>query len=284
MTITTSNLSDRFRVYPWLEVVNPNLQIGRIKHALFDFDGTISVIRQGWEKIMISLMVEMICNGKQPSTEIIEEVTDYVDRSTGILTIKQMKWLEQAVIRYGYTEDKKTAVEYKRIYNERLLRPVRERIRNMDGNDTGRQNLMVMGALAFLRGLREAGVELYLASGTDQIYVEEEAAVLGVDRFFSPHIYGAREDSEEDSKERIIAKVIEDNQLRGEEFLVVGDGPVEIAYAKQSGAIALGVASDEINRCGFNDRKRRRLIDAGADILIGDFTHWQELLNLFAQE
>ena len=48
---------------PWIEVVNPAIGIGRIRHALFDFDGTISVIRRGWENIMIPLMVEMICDG-----------------------------------------------------------------------------------------------------------------------------------------------------------------------------------------------------------------------------
>ena len=30
---------------PWLEVINPAVRLGRVRHALFDFDGTISVIR-----------------------------------------------------------------------------------------------------------------------------------------------------------------------------------------------------------------------------------------------
>ena len=47
--------------------------------------------------------------------------------------------------------------------------------------------------------------------------------------------------------------------------LVVEDGSVEIENAKSRNAIALGIASDEVKRCGLNPRKRRRLIDAGAD-------------------
>ena len=84
-----------------LEVVNPAIRLGQVRHALFDFDGTISVIRQGWEQIMIPLMVEMICDGAPPPPGLEAEVADYVDRSTGILTIKQMRWLEEAVQRYG---------------------------------------------------------------------------------------------------------------------------------------------------------------------------------------
>ncbi|RJS83822.1 hypothetical protein CW706_05560 [Candidatus Bathyarchaeota archaeon] len=47
--------------------------------------------------------------------------------------------------------------------------------------------------------------------------------------------------------------------------LVVEDGSVEIENAKSRNAIALGIASDEVKRCGLNPRKGRRLIDAGAD-------------------
>jgi hypothetical protein len=35
--------------------------------------------------------------------------------------------------------------------------------------------------------------------------------------------------------------------------------------------IAVGVASDEKNRCGIDEWKRNRLIAAGADMIIPDF-------------
>ncbi|HIE14235.1 TPA: carbohydrate kinase, partial [Candidatus Bathyarchaeota archaeon] len=82
-------------------MLNPNVELGRIKHVLIDFDGTISVIRQGWERVMIPLMVEMICEDTPPTPEIEREVRKYVDYSTGILTIKQMEWLVRAVRKYG---------------------------------------------------------------------------------------------------------------------------------------------------------------------------------------
>ena len=36
----------------YLEIINPDYSRGRFKFALFDFDGTLSLIREGWQKIM----------------------------------------------------------------------------------------------------------------------------------------------------------------------------------------------------------------------------------------
>ena len=263
----------------WLEVVNPSVRLGHTRHALFDFDGTISTIRRGWEGIMIPLMVEAICDGRPPTPDIVAEVTGYVDRSTGILTIRQMEWLAEAVRRHGLARAPRTAREYKRTYNERLLRPVRERLRLMDGSPVGRDAFLIAGARAFLQGLHDQGVTLYLASGTDQAYVVEEAAALEVAGFFGERIYGARDDTEAYTKERLIGRILDEHDLRGEKLLVVGDGPVEIRHAKARGAVALGVAADEERRQGLDPRKRRRLLEAGADLVVTDFLHHAELLH-----
>ena len=101
----------------------------------------------------------------------------------------------------------------------------------MDGSQAARDELMIAGARAFLQGLHRRGVTLYLASGTDHVYVLEEAAVLGVAEFFGEHIYGARDDAEAYTKARIIQRILDEHGLHGEELLVVGDGPVEIRHA-----------------------------------------------------
>jgi phosphoglycolate phosphatase-like HAD superfamily hydrolase len=228
---------------------------------------------------MIPLMAEMICDGQLSTPEIEAEVAEYVDRSTGILTIKQMQWLEESVRRHGLAPAPRTARQYKRIYNERLLRPVRQRLSQMDGSQAARDALMIAGARTFLQGLYDRGVTLYLASGTDHVYVLEEAAALGVAELFGEHIYGARDDTEAYTKARIIQRILDDHNLRGEELLVVGDGPVEIRHAKARGAVALGVAADEENRQGLNPCKRQRLLTAGADLIVTGFLHHQDLLR-----
>lgn len=285
-------MSDKFLTppdlppYPWLEIINPQVRLGQVRHALFDFDGTISVIRRGWEAIMIALMVEMICEGQSQPVGLEGDVAAYVDRSTGILTIEQMRWLEEAVRRYGLAQHPRTAREYKRIYNDRMLRPVRARLAQLEsaGDPAATDTLTIAGVRSFLEGLYERGVTLYLASGTDHVFVQEEASALGVSEFFGPHIYGARDESQEDSKERIIQRILTEHELRGAELLVVGDGPVEIFHARSQAAIALGVAADEDQRQGLDPRKRARLLAAGADLIITDFSHGQELLAMFTQE
>jgi phosphoglycolate phosphatase-like HAD superfamily hydrolase len=262
----------------WIEVLNPDAVLGRVRHALFDFDGTISVIRRGWEAVMIPMMVEMIVGDRPADPEIEAEVAEYVDRSTGILTIKQMAWLEETVKRYGLNPDRRTARAYKAIYNERLLEPVRERLRSAGEDGDVSETLTIAGAVDFLAGLRDRGVALYLASGTDHEYVLREAAALGVSRFFGDEIYGAMDDTAAYTKKRIIQRILDDHDLRGGELMVVGDGPVEIREAARRGALTLGVAADEDRRQGLDPRKRRRLIDAGADLIVTDFRHDEALI------
>ena len=274
--------------FDWLEVLNPNVSLGHIRHALFDFDGTISTIRQGWEGIMRPLMVEMICDGADVPPErrkaIEREVAEYVARSTGILTIRQMEWLAKAVRRHGLAREPRSAREYKAIYNERLLRPVRERLGRLERGEATIDDLMIAGARRFLELLAERDVVLYLASGTDHEYVMEEAGALGIAPLFSGGIYGALDETEAHDKARIIQRILDDHDLHGAELVVVGDGPVEIREAKARGALALGVASDEVRRRGWNERKRQRLINAGADLLIPDFTQAETLARILFGE
>ena len=178
--------------------------------------------------------------------------------------------------RYGLNAEVMSAREYKRIYNERLLKPVRRRIAVLREPD----DMMMFGARTFLQALDRRGVELFLVSGTDHEYVQEEASVLQTSEFFHGNVYGAFDDTEKYTKERIIARLLEENALQGPELVVIGDGPVEIREARKRNAVALGIASDEINRRGMNPNKRQRLIDAGADLLIADFSHAERLAEM----
>jgi len=282
---------------PWLEVLNPGVILGQARYALFDFDGTLSVIRRGWEQVMIAVMLECICAQTPPTPEIAAEVAQYVDQSTGILSIKQMQWLEAAVQRHGLARSRLSATEYKRLYTQRLLQPVSARLAQLDaypdGRDAGQDAWMIAGARQFLHALARRGVSLFLASGSDQEFVLHEAGLLGIADLFEGRIYGAQGVSEDDSKERIIQQIIaglrcEQGQAgarlaSGSErssLWVIGDGPVEMRYARAAGAVALGIAADEKQRAGLDQRKRQRLIDAGADLLVTDFLHATELADL----
>lgn len=267
----------------WLWVLNPQLEerVGHIQHVLFDFDGTLSVLREGWEAIMIPMMLEMISPESPPSGDIEQEVRAYVDQSTGILTIRQMEWLTQAVERFGFTDQVLTPAEYKAIYVQKILHTVQQRVTLMEVKKLSPSEFMLSGAQAWVDNLSQAGVTLYLASGTDHKDVLNEARILGMERYFEARIYGALDESEAYDKELIIQRILETNHLQGDELLVVGDGPVEIRVAAAHGALALGVASDEKLRQGWNLHKIKRLQSAGAHALVPDFSQWPQLMQYF---
>ena len=67
---------------------------------------------------------------------------------------------------------------------------------------------------------------------------------------------------------------------RETQVLVFGDGPVELREAKKRGGYAVGILSDEVRRHGLHPAKRERLVLAGADLLIPDFSWAEQLLSL----
>jgi len=266
---------------PCIEFLNPAIECGRFRHALFDFDGTISVVREGWERVMVPLMIEMIA-GEEGDADgsVRQEVERYVDESTGIQTILQMEWLAEAVARRRGPDKALSAEEYKAVYNERLLVPVRERLGRLARGEATCDDLMIAGAESFVHALADRGLTLYLASGTDVEYVRHEAAALGVAGYFRGGVFGALRTVAEYSKAKVIREILDRNGLQGPELLVVGDGPVEIREGKARGAVTLGVASDEVRRRGLNAHKRERLIKGGADFLVPDFTAADALMAL----
>jgi phosphoglycolate phosphatase-like HAD superfamily hydrolase len=266
----------------WLRVLDPGVlaRLGRVRHALFDFDGTLSVLRQGWEDVMVPLMVEAICGPRPAGPAIEQEVSDYVDRSTGILTIRQMQWLAEAVGRHGLAGPALTAREYKARYLERLMIHVRRRIDSLVTGQAAPAGQMIAGSVDFLAGLARRGARLYLASGTDHADVVREARALGLLEYFDGGVYGALDDNEDHAKERVIQRILDEHRLAGEALLVAGDGPVEIREGALRRALTLGVASDEVARAGWNSRKAARLAAAGAALLVPDFTHSAGLLAL----
>lgn len=249
-----------------------------VRAVLFDFDGTISTLRCGWESVMKPMMLEYISGG-QWDDALEREVDDYINESTGIQTIHQMKWLAEAVRSHGRNPGApEDPWQYKAEYNRRLMRTVDERLQKLESGAAPRESFLIAGSEDFLRALNERGVKLYVASGTDHPDVLREAGALGLRKYFT-QIAGAPVGSESCSKEKVIAQLMEQEGLKGEAFAVVGDGKVEIRLGREAGARTLGLATDEEARRGVNPVKRERLIRAGADALCGDFTERDAILE-----
>ena len=266
-----------------IEITN-EVHAGDIKHAVLDFDGTISLIRDGWQNVMVPMMVELLMETPtDESKEKLEEiVVEYVDRLTGKQTIYQMiEFSEQVKQRGGKPLE---PLAYKQMYNDRLLPIVNGRIAKLDSGELEAKDFRLRGSLEFLKELCDRGVTLYLASGTDIEFVKHEADILGITPYLKGGIFGALKEYKRFSKEMVIKGILSDFNLGGDQLLIVGDGYVEIQNAKAVGAIALGVASVENNIFNMNADKRQRLINAGADIIIPDFGESDKVIEYLFNE
>ncbi len=260
--------------------IHNNIRTGNIRHAVFDFDGTISLIRDGWQNVMVPMMVDFLkteTNTNETRETLEAIVVEFVDRLTGKQTIYQMMQLAEEIEKRG--GEPKEPLDYKDEYNNRLLPIVEQRIANLADGTLSGEILRVPMSLEFLKSLHDMGVQCYLASGTDVEFVKNEAELLGVAKFFNGGIHGALREYKKFSKAMVIQKILKDFELSGSELLIIGDGYVEIENAKAVGAIAVGVASVEDNIYNMNADKRERLIRVGADIIIPDFRDGNRLLT-----
>lgn len=229
---------------------------------------------------MIPMMVQILektgtCESRQELHAIVE---DFVVRLTGKQTIYQMMRLAEEIRLRGGTPLE--PLDYKHQYHELLWRQVEGRVSAVRSGQLSPDEFTVPGSRELLNTLRSQGLPMYLASGTDLNYVQDEAALLKFDSYFGPNIYAALDDYKKFSKAQIVARMIAEANLQGNQILGIGDGYVEIEEVKKVGGFALGVASNEETREGVNEWKRRRLIEAGADAIVADYRCLPELVAL----
>jgi len=263
-----------------IEVIRQDFPRGEFRAVLFDFDGTLSLIRRGWQDVMIPMMVDILAaTGTQESRETLHaHVEEFVMRLNGKQTIYQMLQLAEEVRARGATPC--DPLEYKRRYHELLWERIRPRVAALEAGTLTPEELTVPGTHRLLARLHQRGLPLYLASGTDLVYVRKEAHALDVDQFFGPRIYGAVDNYRTFSKALVIQRILQETGISGSQLLAFGDGFVEIEETRRVGGVAVGVASNEETRQGINEWKRNRLLRAGADIIVGDYRQEQELLDL----
>lgn len=267
-----------------IEILNDRIERGKIRHAVFDFDGTLSLIREGWQKVMIPMCVEKLqeTGTKETEEELLAVVDEFVTRLTGKQTIYQMIQLAEEITKRGGTP--KDPLDYKYEYLDRLWTRIKHRVEGLKSGELKPEQFIMPGGYDLLNALRERGCAMYLASGTDHPYVVDEAAAIRVSEYFGERIYGARDDYKTFSKKMIIQKILKDNNLSGVELLTFGDGFVEIEDTKAVGGIAVGVASDEVGLQDVDDWKRNRLIQAGADMIIPHFREWKLVIQYLFNE
>lgn len=266
-----------------VENIRPGASARDARVVLFDFDGTLSLIRSGWMNVMVPMMVEILTELKSGETEeqLKSVVEDFVWRLTGKETIYQMMALAEAVESRGGSP--LAPLVYKQMYLDRLWEKIKNRVDALQKGQADPEDYLVPGSRALLEQLRDRGLKMYLASGTDQVFMKEEARLLGVTQYFEGGVYGALDDYKSFSKAILIQRILSSAEFQGHHFLVFGDGYVEIEEVKKIGGVAVGVASEEPACMRVDEWKRQRLIGVGADYIVPNFLCREELISSLFQ-
>jgi phosphoglycolate phosphatase len=261
-----------------VENVRPGVSARHARVVLFDFDGTLSLIRSGWMNVMVPMMVEILADLRTGESEeqLRALVEEFVWRLTGKETIYQMIAFAEAVeARGGKALD---PLAYKKMYLDLLWQKIEKRVEALRTGQADPEQFLVPGSRALLERLRDKGLKMYLASGTDEIYMQAEARLLGVTPYFDGGVYGAKDDYSF-SKAILIQRILSTAEFEGHQFLGFGDGYVEIEEVKNVGGVAVGVASEEPACQRVDEWKRERLIGVGADYIVPNFLCGEELFS-----
>lgn len=261
-----------------IEILTPGATASHTRVVLFDFDGTVSLIRAGWFDVMVPMMVEVLMETRSGETEdeIRAIVKEFVARLTGKQTVYQMIELAEQVTKRGGTP--LDPLVYKHRYLDLLEQRIAHRIRELE-EGVSPDKYLVPGTRKLLESLRDRGMVLFLASGTDEPYMKREADLVDVTRYFDGGVYGALDDYKSFSKKILIERILRESRFRGEEFLGFGDGYVEIQNVKEAGGVAVGVATDEPDCLKVDEWKRERLSGVGADWIVPNFLCHEELMK-----
>ena len=267
-----------------IEHLHPGATARHARVVLFDFDGTLSLIRAGWVDVMVPMMVELLAGLKTGESEesLRALVEDFVGRLTGKQTMYQMVELaNQIEMRGGSPLD---PLIYKKMYLDLLHAKIAHRLDELRKGQVSPEKYLVPGARALLEALHARGLKMYLASGTDQQYMREEAQLVDVAKYFDGRVYGALDDYKSFSKRILIQRLIAAAECEGPAFLGFGDGYVEIENVKEVGGVAVGLATAEPECDRVDEWKRKRLAEVGADFIIPNFLCHAELMAALFQD
>jgi phosphoglycolate phosphatase len=247
--------------------------------VIFDWDGTLSLLRGGWGDIMERQWLDTLPALAGETTESRAAlVHDEIWRLNGKPSIHQAARLAEMVLERG--GPKLEAVDCEAEYQRRLGQVTGARCAAVRSDAASADDFLVPGARACLRALKARGLRLLVASGTQRKYVVEEAALLGVTAFFDGGIHGpANEKDTVFSKRAVIDQVAAELPHGASAILAFGDGEVEIRETRAAGGLPVAVATNESDphRNEPDPAKRRRLGAAGALVCIPHFNDFPAL-------
>ncbi len=273
LQIAGMELSKNFKPYP------------KASRVLFDLDGTLSLMRGGWGDVMLGLFMERISPFPGESRADLENLLrEDMLKESGKPVISQF-------VRFVGRQQERCCKgdSPERMYQEFIHRMGKisdQRRQDMLSGKRSKESILVPGVDRMLHELRQRGLILYLASGSNIELVKREIEELGVADFFEERVYG---DSPGFSKHSVIEKILSEPGVSSENLIAFGDGFVEISETTRVGGLAVAVASDEslVNLAVSGKtyppqkeiiypKKRNLLLRAGATVVMGDYRNAAE--------
>ncbi len=265
---------------PHFEVFRPLSHPNPFQIVICDFDGTVSLLREGWARIMAELGRDLIREQKlqrESETELLSFLEREMLFLSGKPSIFQMQRLAQEVSdRGGRAPD---ADQLLTVFLDRLTTNIRSRIEDLSSGSIPPSHWTVPGTHQLLDRLRDRGLQLALVSGTDRAFVESDLKLLDLDRYFGPHVYCPSNQTPNFTKRDVIEMLLRETGASGAQVLGFGDGYSETVEVKRIGGVAIGVASAEPGHGRLNEMKRDMLIQLGADAILPDYQEPNELFR-----
>lgn len=263
-----------------IETIRPVPEAAAFQGAVFDFDGTVSLLTEGWQDDMLNQFFDTLRRYVPvPESEIAatrQTIADFIFGLTGKSPIYQCIRLSEEILARGGQEVNPDDILAE--YTVRMANRLRGRHEQLRSDQARPEQYMVPGIRPFLDILRAAGLHILLVSGSEIKLVRPQCELLQITDYFDGGIFGPPEDSRNFAKEAVIRDFIDRFQLEDSRIVGFGDGYVETKFVHDIGSYAVGLATNETTRDGkVNGWKRQRLLEAGADAIVPDFSQPEEL-------
>ena len=247
-------------------------EISQIKCVVLDYDGTLTTLRKGWDKILSAYAREKVNPGSlEKIPELEEKLLHLTDHAGGTTPKQLMSRLVAIIDHFGFV--KAAPIDfYAKEYADHFNEQINDRVSNfhIDG-----ESYVINGVRPMLKFLDEKKTINYVVTGSCTHAVTDELNKLLLDNHFK-RVYGASLETIGNLKEDAIREIMDRHSLNNHEVLIVGDGSTEIKAADTLNLPSIGIASDE-HSGGLCQRKRSNLLDLGAHVIIHDYSDFDKL-------
>jgi phosphoglycolate phosphatase len=240
----------------------PFPDLGSLRLAVFDFDGTLSLLREGWATIMARQGLELL---DDPTREAELELEMLM--LSGKPSIVQMQRLVEIAQAAGRPHP--TDAELLQQFQQRLAGILNARLNAVAGSPRGA--FCVPGASEILDEFKLLGIPCVLLSGTKKDYVLAEAELLGVLHYFGGEVYAPEENNSTFTKIDVLTKLMKQHGLEGAQLIGFGDGYAETVAVQELGGYVVGLATRDIGEDGLHPMKEEMLYRLGADIVLPNY-------------